>query len=139
MTVLVRPVDVAAGFLAAWNRHDARALARLFAEGADFVGMAGAWWRGRAEIEAAHLHSHATVFRHSQLAGTIASVQRLSPGVAAVHVSWELSGQTEPDGTPEPPCRGVLLLVVEDAGGWRSRVGQNTKAGPAVAEPTVQG
>jgi hypothetical protein len=32
VTGLVRPKDVVAGFLAAWNRHDARALAALFAE-----------------------------------------------------------------------------------------------------------
>jgi uncharacterized protein (TIGR02246 family) len=137
MTALVRPVDVATAFLAAWNRHDARALAALFAEGADFVGMAGVWWRGRAEIEAGHVPCHTTVFRHSRLAGQIASVKRLSPGLAAVHVTWELSGQTASDGTAEAPCRGVLLLVVEDEGGWRIRVGQSTKAAPEAAGSTA--
>ncbi len=43
MTGLVRPTDVVAGFLAAWNRHDGRALAALFAEQAEFVSAAGAW------------------------------------------------------------------------------------------------
>jgi ketosteroid isomerase-like protein len=41
----VRPKDVVAGFLAAWNRHDARALAALFAERAEFVSAVGAWWK----------------------------------------------------------------------------------------------
>jgi hypothetical protein len=37
----------------AWNRHDMKAFANLFAEDADFVNVAGAWWKGRAEIEEA--------------------------------------------------------------------------------------
>ena len=41
-------------FAAAWNRHDATALARLFVADADFVNVVGIWWRDRCAIEEAH-------------------------------------------------------------------------------------
>jgi ketosteroid isomerase-like protein len=35
----------------AWNRHDAKAYADLFAESGDVVNVVGWWWKGRPEIE----------------------------------------------------------------------------------------
>src|SRR3712207_2006654 len=119
--------DVPAAFVDAWNRHDMPALAGLFAEDANFVNAVGMWWRSQAEIEAAHATAHATVFKNSHLDGGAASLLKLRPGVAAVHMAWELTGQTGPNHKPSEPRRGILLLVLtEGRGGWRIRVAQNT-------------
>jgi uncharacterized protein (TIGR02246 family) len=128
--------DVPAAFVDAWNRHDMQAFAALFTEDANFVNVVGMWWRSQAEIEAAHATAHATVFRNSRLDGGAASVMKLRPGVAAVHMAWELTGQTGPDGKPSAPRRGILLLVLTEEGdGWRIRVAQNTDIASGVLAP----
>jgi uncharacterized protein (TIGR02246 family) len=128
--------DVPAAFVDAWNRHDMQAFTALFTEDANFVNVVGMWWRSQAEIEAAHATAHATVFRNSRLDGGAASVIKLRPGVAAVHMAWELTGQTGPDGKPSAPRRGILLLVLTEEGdGWRIRVAQNTDIASGVLAP----
>ncbi|MBV8589199.1 MAG: SgcJ/EcaC family oxidoreductase, partial [Acetobacteraceae bacterium] len=41
-------------FIHAWNTHDAEALARVFTEDGDFVGIGGTRWHGHAQIERVH-------------------------------------------------------------------------------------
>jgi uncharacterized protein (TIGR02246 family) len=43
---------VLASFDEAFNRHDADAVAALFTDDAEFINVAGMWWRGNAEIKA---------------------------------------------------------------------------------------
>ena len=43
--------NVLASFDEAFNRHDADAVAALYTDDAEFVNVAGMWWRGRAEIK----------------------------------------------------------------------------------------
>lgn len=133
----LRLEDVPATFIAAWNRHDAASLAALFAEDADFVNVVGLWWRSRVEIEAAHAATHETIFKQSHLEGEIAEITRLGPaGVAALHVTWTLTGLSSPDGTPAEPRQGILLLVLTEAsGGWRIRIAQNTDIVPGALAP----
>ena len=38
--------DVETVLQEAWNRHDAKAFASFFTEGADSVNVVGWWWRG---------------------------------------------------------------------------------------------
>jgi uncharacterized protein (TIGR02246 family) len=59
--------DLAAAFVAAWNRHDMQSLAALFTEDAHFVNVMGMWWKSRAEIEAAHAATHASIFKNAIL------------------------------------------------------------------------
>lgn len=134
-----RPEEIPTAFMDAWNRHDMGALAALFAKDADFVNVVGMWWKSRAEIEAAHTATHATLFRDSRLSGEIASRKELRPGVVALHLTWELTGQTAPDGTPEGPRRGILLFIAtEEADGWTIRAAQNTDIVPGILAPPGQ-
>jgi uncharacterized protein (TIGR02246 family) len=108
------------------------ALAALFAEDADFVNVVGLWWRSRAEIEAAHAATHATIFKDSRLEGDVAEVTSLGQGTAALHVTWTLTGQS----TPAEPRQGILLLILADTpDGWRIRIAQNTDIVPGVLAP----
>jgi len=136
MSNTLRPEDVSAAFIAAWNRHDMAALAALFAEDADFVNVVGMWWRSRAEIEAAHAATHATIFKGSRLEGDIAKVTRLGRGIAGLHMTWTLTGQSGPDSAPAGPRQGILLLVLTEApDGWRIRIAQNTDIVPGALAP----
>ena len=129
--------DLATAFVAAWNRHDMQALAALFTEDAHFVNVVGMWWKSRAEIEAAHATTHASIFKNSHLDGRVAAVTPLGSGVSALHVNWTLTGQTEPDGTPAGPRRGILLLIAnEEPDGWRIRVAQNTDIMHGILAPS---
>jgi len=148
---LVRAADPAAEaplrahverFVSAWNQHDAGALARLFADDADFVNVVGIWWRSRQEIEGAHAATHRTLFKDSTLSGRIASVKLLRPDVAVVHVAWSLKGSRTPDGQPMPERTGILVFVATREGeGWTIRAAQNTDivAGALAPPPPAAG
>ena len=131
---------VAAALTAAWNRHDMAAFAALFAEDAHFVNVVGTWWKGRAEIEAAHAQAHATFFRDSRLESRVASITSLKPDVAALHIAWDMTGHTGPDGSPGAPRSGLMLLVLsKQAGaGWQIRIAQNTDTLPGLRMPPTK-
>lgn len=69
----------------AWNRHDAKAYAALFAEDADCVNVVGWWWEGRAEIESKLTAAYAFVFRESALTLGEVKVRFLNAELAVVH------------------------------------------------------
>jgi uncharacterized protein (TIGR02246 family) len=77
---------------AAWNSHDMSRFSACFAADADFVNVAGAWWRGRGEIEEKHAASHATRFRDSTMQLELAAFKEIGPGVGVMHVRWQLDG-----------------------------------------------
>ena len=122
---------LAAGFTAAWNAHDMDAFGKLFADDAEFVNVAGMWWRGRREIQGAHKHTHATFFRESVLSGQVASIKFLSPDVGLLHVTWRLVGQLDPAGKTGAPRNGVLVLTAVRTGeDWKIAAAQNTNELP---------
>jgi uncharacterized protein (TIGR02246 family) len=125
------PEALTSGFARAWNAHDMKALASLFAEDADFVNVAGMWWKGRSEIQAKHEETHATRFKTTSLAVTSTAVRLPRPDIAVIHTSWELTGELDREGQPAPPRRGVMQMVAaKQADGWRIIAAQNTNAMP---------
>jgi uncharacterized protein (TIGR02246 family) len=119
--------QIPARFEAAWNRHDMKALASLFDEDADFVNVAGTWWKGRQEIEQAHVRAHAAMFKNSTLRLGEVKVRFLKPGVAVAHAHWDLSGDTGPDGTARAPRAGLMSqVVVKQNGLWLIASAHNT-------------
>jgi uncharacterized protein (TIGR02246 family) len=126
--MIAHPRELATAFARAWNRSDATALAALFTENADFVGVGGLWWTSRTQIEAAHAYQ----FRHAQAGSSMVmervNVRMLSESVAVVHAVWSLSRQPAPD--TETGHRGVISLVgVRDGGGWSAISAHNTLIG----------
>jgi len=119
------------GLQEAWNRHDMKAFASLFSEDADFVNVAGSWWKGRAEIERKHSAAHATIFRESTLSIEEVHVRYLTPEVAVAHVLTSLVGQKMPDGTPASTRRALLTQVLQKQNGkWMIVASQNTDIRP---------
>lgn len=130
---------VVAAFAAAWNQHDMDAFAGLFAADAEFVNVVGMWWKGRAEIKAAHEFTHRTLFRHSRLAVAEVSVRFPDPTLAIARCRWVLEGHVDPAGASLPARHGVLLnLVHRQAGKWLIIDSQNTDIVEGVASRPQQ-
>jgi len=88
-----------------------QAFGTLFADGAEFVNVAGMWRRGRNAIQAAHAHTHATFLKNSVLGWDIATLKFLGPDFALVHVRWRMTGHLDPSGAIGAPRQGILSLV----------------------------
>jgi uncharacterized protein (TIGR02246 family) len=99
-------------FADAWNVHDAKPLAALFVEDADFVNVMGMWWKGRDEIERNHAGLFSTLMRESRLTLDDTQVRFLKLDAAVAHSTWELVGQQTPDGEELPPRKGVISSVM---------------------------
>jgi len=119
------------GLQEAWNRHDMNAFASLFAEDADFVNVAGAWWKGRTEIEQKHRTAHATMFHDSTLSIEEVDLRFLTPDIAIAHVLTSLVGQRMPDGTVAPRQRALLTQALQkQSGKWMIVASHNTDVRP---------
>jgi uncharacterized protein (TIGR02246 family) len=123
----------------AWNTHDAKAYAALFAENADLVNVVGWWWKGRAEIEKKLTDALVFVFRESTLTVTEVKVRFLTPEVAVAHTRWTMTGARTPPTIPEPR-EGLQIFVLQKLGGnWLLAAFQNTNYRPEVPFPKGPG
>jgi uncharacterized protein (TIGR02246 family) len=114
------------GFVGAWNQHDAKALAAVFAEDADFTNVRGEGASGRSKIEEFHAPMFATIFKDSHLRDTAIRTRLIRPDVAAVDVHWQMTGATDAQGNPRPDRQGLLnFVMVKNAGKWQILVMHN--------------
>jgi len=129
---------VVVGLQEAWNRHDMKTWASLFAKDADFVNVAGWLWKGRDEIQSKHEQAHAFMFRESTLTMDEPVVRFLATDIALVHVTCSLVGDKNPDGTPRQPRKAILTLVLQrQEGTWLIAAAQNTDRRPEAPIPTA--
>jgi uncharacterized protein (TIGR02246 family) len=128
--------DVQARQADAWNRHDAKAYARLFTDDGEVVNVVGWWWKGRTQIASRLTAGFAFVFRESTLSVTDVQVRFLSPTIAVAHVLWTMTGAKTPPGIPEPR-QGIQLQVLKKSGHeWLIASFQNTNSVPERPFPT---
>lgn len=80
---------------AAWNSHDMSRFAACFTADADFINVAGAWWRGREEIEERHAARHTDMFKNSTMRLELAAFKEVGPEIGVMHVRWQLDGHGE--------------------------------------------
>ncbi len=120
-----------AKFAEAWNAKDAKHLATLFAEDADFVDIIGHWFKGRTEIEQAHAQALASFLSDNHITITDTQIKFLTPDVAVVHSTWETTGQKSPDGVHQIQDTGVLTAVTTcKENTWQIIAFQNTGTVP---------
>ena len=110
-----------------WNRHNVRALANLLAPDADFVTVGGSWLRGRKEFRQHHALYHSTLFKHTSFTVTGTTIRFLGSDLTLTHVKWRLSGESDLDGTPMKPRRGIFTQVLLRSNGrWYILASHNT-------------
>lgn len=113
--------------------RDAKVLASLFTDDADFVNVVGLWWHNRQDIETAHDYGLRTFFKTSEITAGRTSVRYLGEDVAVVHVRWKLTGQIDKDGNLLDPRKTVMMFVVQkQADGWIAVAAQNTDVIPGM-------
>lgn len=126
-----KPEDFPIMFAQSWMARDAKALAALFVDDADFVNVVGLWWHNRSDIEKAHDYGLRTFFKVSEITIGRTETRYLGDNVAVVHVRWKLSGQIDKDGNVLDPRKTVMMFVVQkQEDGWRAVAAQNTDVIP---------
>jgi uncharacterized protein (TIGR02246 family) len=124
-------------FVDAWNKHDAKAFAAVFAEDADFTNVRGTGASGRSKIEEFHAPVFATTFKDSHQSYTDIKIRFVRPDVAAVDVRWEMTGTTDPQGNPRPRREGLLNFVMtKDSGQWQILVMHNLETSAPPPPPS---
>lgn len=125
------PESLSAGFVGAWNSHDAKEFERLFTADAYWVPTVDSRLVGRAAIVADLDNAHRNWARHTTLAIDSVSVtsRQIAPGVAVVlfHAPFR-----QADGTLTSPGNAVMLVAVKEHSTWRIASGQITKPGETV-------
>ena len=109
--------EALAGFVGAWNKHDARAFSMVFAEDADFTNVIGMSAHGRADVEKFHAPMFATRFKDTSQKMTRTKIRFIKPDVAAVDTWWEMTGAKSPEGQDIPLRKGLLNFVMTRKGG----------------------
>jgi uncharacterized protein (TIGR02246 family) len=126
-------------FAEAWNHHDMPALGVLFAPDADFVNVAGQFWRGREEIQRRHAFFHGTIpredvpearpdkhgiFRSSTSHFDRIDVRLLRPDLAVAHGAWTMLGDAR---TAEPRHGRMTFTLTRHGDDWLFDAVQNTE------------
>jgi uncharacterized protein (TIGR02246 family) len=109
--------QVVAAYDEAFNQHDAHAVGALFAEEGDFTNMRGASKHGRADIEQNYGNLFNGVLKSSHRTDTLKTVRFLTPEIAQLDASWEMTGTKGPDGAEVPMRKGGLDWIVAKVNG----------------------
>ena len=111
----------------AFNQHDARRLAGLYAADADLVNVYGTWLRGMSAIETG-LHSmFEHIIKDSMLRTREVQVRFVSSDVAIAHVLNELHDQPAGgNGSSAPQLELSLRVFRKDGKDWRVAAFHNT-------------
>lgn len=126
------PEDIPALFVEAWNQRDARQIANLFEEEAEFVNVIGLWWHTRNQIEKAHDYGLKVIFNTSEALLQKTKTTWLSSDIAVVHAKMMMRNQTAKDEIINPAIRQTIFSFVvrriDDH--WMCRSAQNTDIVP---------
>ncbi|MGH9755689.1 MAG: SgcJ/EcaC family oxidoreductase [Blastocatellia bacterium] len=94
----------------AWNKHDARALALLFREDADFVGGSGGVFRGRSQIERLMTEEFSTSLKEWKLTNAIEDIRFIKPDIAIVNGTYEATGIGS--NAQAAPLKGLYTVIM---------------------------
>lgn len=101
----------------AWNREDLDAMFAAFTADAHWVNIVGMHWRGRDEVEAAHLAFFEIMFRGvRQRLVEIESVIPLPGGGAVAVARLAVDAFRQPNGVVKPASEDRLTLVLVPRG-----------------------
>jgi uncharacterized protein (TIGR02246 family) len=115
----------------AWNNHDVAAMVALGAADADWINLAGEWFKGRDAFAKSLESLHSGKVKTSVWHTAQIDVKFLAPNIAVVHVYFTSSGERNPDGSPMPARRGIFTRVeTKRDGRWQIVASQATNIVP---------
>lgn len=100
-------------FDAAWNRHDAQAVAAYYAPNGDLVTESGDALTGRDGIQQALTDAFNGDLKNSTLSSTVSSIRLIKPDVAIVDTEVDLKA-----GDGDPRKLHVVSVLVNQDGKW---------------------
>jgi uncharacterized protein (TIGR02246 family) len=108
-------------FVAAWNKHDPKAMAAAWSEDCDLLNPFGMKAHGRAEIEKLFVGEQGAVMKGSTYTINSNVLRKISGGVVLGDWDCTITGMTAPDGhaLPEFPHH-VTTTYVNAGGDWRA-------------------
>ena len=111
-----------------WNNHNMDSMGTMLQNNVDFVNVAGVWLKGKSETIIDHKQKHlGIVFKNSIWTTDSVDIKFIKPDLAVIHLSWGLSGDNDPDGTPRKPRHGIFTwLVIKEKNNWKILISQNT-------------
>jgi uncharacterized protein (TIGR02246 family) len=101
-----------AAFTAAWNKHDATAMGKMWAIDGDHLEPDGHLAKGRDAVTKLFAAQHSSVFKDTKLTLTLEDVWFITGDVALIDGSYEVVGAKLPDGKEIPPRKGHLTSVL---------------------------
>ena len=114
-----------AEYTAAWNRHDAKAMASFWTIDGDYMEPDGRHAKGQTEVEKLFTQEQQTVFKDSTLALTIETVWFVTADVAMVDGKYDLSGVRDLEGKQLPTRSGHLTaILLREDGSWKVAAGR---------------
>ncbi|HET8860974.1 SgcJ/EcaC family oxidoreductase [Marivirga sp.] len=130
---IIKPEDIPNTFVKAWNLKDAKMLASIFDEDAEFINVTGLWWHDRKSIFKAHDYGLKVIFKDSELSIRKTKVKYLSDKIAVVNARVHLEGQTSINGKNAQARNTIFTFVVhqKENGNWSCASAQNTDIVPA--------
>ncbi len=109
---LERPDALPRAFARDWGAHDARALAALFAEDADFLSLTGGVAEGRTEIAELLAGELAGAFSRARLVTGKTKLRPVGPEACVLIQRFVLSGIVHEDGTDAGRIGAVLAATM---------------------------
>lgn len=126
-------------FVAAWNEHDPKAMAMLWAEDGDFVNPFGRVAQGREAVEKLFAEDHAGIMKGTTYSMTLKWVQMIKPDVAVATWDGTVSGMRAPDGTALPVLEHLVTVVTMKKDGRWWTVSARAMAPVPMAPPPMPG
>jgi len=106
-------------FQSAWNKNDTTAMAMVFVEDGTLINPVGISAKGREAMSKVFAQEHATMFKASKYDTREAKIQWVTPDVAIVDVTANISGVQGPDGAAAPDyLHHVTWVFVKKDGKW---------------------
>ena len=108
------------GYVEAWDRADAAAIAAYFAPDGDFTNPTGFHAQGHADIAAFYAQAFAAGYAGSRGGLKVLRTRLVAPGVMVVDGEWSIRGARTPQGGARPSEQGLATAVlVRTDGAWR--------------------
>jgi uncharacterized protein (TIGR02246 family) len=108
------------GYVEAWDRADAPAIASYFAPDGDFTNPTGFHAQGRADIAAFYAQAFAAGYAGSRGGLKLLRTRLVAPGVMVIDGEWSIRGAHTPQGGARPGEQGLATAVlVRGDGVWR--------------------
>ncbi len=113
--------DLLKCFVTAWNRHDAGAMAALWAEDGDLITPWGLWGKGKATVGMIFEKEQAGFFAASTIKQDVNNVRPIGEDGVWVDATSTITGVATPDGNESPPLvqHVVYLVIRQPDGQWR--------------------